>query len=100
MFLLKNFIIAFGYILDIGCNILWWTIVINSLISWVNPDPYNPIVTFLRRITEPILTPIRKILPFPLKMPVDFSPLVAILLIMFLQRFIGMTLLHIVYKLS
>ncbi|MDD5194993.1 MAG: YggT family protein [Candidatus Omnitrophica bacterium] len=70
------------------------------MISWVNPDPYNSIVVFLHRVTEPILGPIRKVLPMPLRMPIDFSPLVAILIIIFLQRFIGMTILHIAYGLG
>jgi YggT family protein len=99
MFVLKNFIIALGYVFDVVCSLLWWTIIINSLISWVNPDPYNPIVTFLRKVTEPILAPIRKILPYPLKMPIDFSPLIAILIIIFLQKFIGMTISSIAYRL-
>ena len=58
-----------------------WMIIIRALISWVNPDPYNPIVQFLQRITDPVLYQIRKRLGMG-SMGFDFSPIIAILLIM------------------
>jgi YggT family protein len=61
-----------------------WVIIIRALISWVNPDPYNRIVQILTRVTEPALRPIRKLVP-PDKIGVDLSPLIAILIIIFLQ---------------
>jgi YggT family protein len=63
-----------------------WVIIIAALISWVGPDPYNPIVRFLRSATEPILRPIRrKIGVFG---GVDISPLIVIIAILFLKSFI------------
>ncbi|MFZ1057833.1 MAG: hypothetical protein A3G97_06200 [Candidatus Rokubacteria bacterium RIFCSPLOWO2_12_FULL_69_21] len=62
-----------------------WVIIAAALISWVNPDPYNPIVQFLRRVTEPVLRPIRNVLA-RYQAGLDFSPLVAILIIQFIQR--------------
>jgi len=62
-----------------------WVIIAAALISWVNPDPYNPIVQFLRRVTEPVLHPIRNVLA-RYQAGLDFSPLVAILIIQFIQR--------------
>ena len=63
-----------------------WAIIIRALISWVNPDPWNPIVQFLQRITEPVLGPIRRRLPTR-QLGLDLSPLVAVLAILFLQSF-------------
>lgn len=66
--------------------ILWaymWVIIIRALVSWVNPDPWNPIVQFLDRATEPVLSPIRRTLGR--RMGIDLSPILAILIIVFLQ---------------
>ena len=69
--------------------LLWaymWAIIIRALLSWVNPDPWNPIVQFLQRITEPVLGPIRHRLPTR-QLGLDLSPLLAVLAIYFLQLF-------------
>ncbi|MBU2103092.1 MAG: YggT family protein [Candidatus Omnitrophota bacterium] len=100
MFILRNFLIALANVSSIVFDIIWWILIINSLISWVNPDPHNPIVQFLRTVTNPILEPIRRVLPYRLKMPIDFSPLIAILIIMFLKQFLGMTLVSIASHLA
>jgi len=63
-----------------------WLIIITALISWVSPDPRNPIVRFLYRATEPILRPFRRILPPSRTGGIDFSPLLVILLIFFIKR--------------
>jgi YggT family protein len=55
-----------------------WIIIARALISWVSPDPFNPIVRFLYRATEPVLRPIRRRMPM-MQMGLDLSPLVAIL---------------------
>ncbi len=68
-------------------DIYSWIIIAAALISWVSPDPYNPIVQFLRRATEPVLRPIRRLLS-PYQAGLDFSPLVAILIIQFVERVI------------
>jgi len=62
-----------------------WVIIAAALISFVNPDPYNPVVQILRRVTEPVLRPIRNVLA-RYQTGLDFSPLVAILIIQFIQR--------------
>lgn len=85
MFIFGNFIEALAFLINIGLTLLWWIILFRALISWVNPDPFNPIVQFLRRVTDPILSPIQRFMP---PMPLDISPLIACLLIMFLQRFL------------
>lgn len=84
MFVLGNIIVGIAKVLDVLLNIYMWVIIIRALISWVNPDPYNPIVQFLQRSTEPVLRPLRKLAP-PYRLGIDLSPLIAILIIMFLQ---------------
>jgi YggT family protein len=68
-----------------------WVVIIAALLSWVNPDPYNPIVQFLRKITEPVLYPIRRAMG-GYGLGIDLSPLVVILVIIFLQQFLVHTL--------
>jgi len=92
MFVLGNFIVAIAQIIGVILTILTWIIIIRALISWVNPDPYNPIVQFLYRVTEPILMPIRRILPA--MGGFDLSPIVALVGIMFIRSFVVRTLIE------
>ncbi len=78
MFVLSNFLVAIAEVLKVVLEAAKWLILIRALISWVNPDPFNPIVQFLQRVTEPILAPIRRLLP---QMPIDISPLIAFLIL-------------------
>jgi YggT family protein len=84
MFVIGNIILGIAKVLDVALTIYMWVIIIRALISWVNPDPYNPIVQFLHRVTEPVLRPLRKLAP-PWKLGIDVSPLIAILIIYFLD---------------
>lgn len=94
MFVMKNLIFAVATILDYVLLAYMWILVIRALLSWVNPDPYNPIVRALYSITEPVLSFLRR--KFPLMAgTIDFSPLVAILVIVFLQRFLVKTLIDV-----
>jgi YggT family protein len=99
MFVLSNFLVAFANILSMVLTILYWLIVIRALLSWVNPDPYNPIVQMLYKTTEPILYPIRKILPFSLKFGLDISPIIAFLIIVFLKSFLITTIIDLAIRL-
>lgn len=72
-----------AHVLDWVLTLYMYVIIARALISWVNPDPWNPIVRFLERATEPVLSPIRRTLGW--RMGIDLSPIVAILLIVFLQ---------------
>ena len=67
-------------------------LVARALISWVNPDPYNPIVRFLHSVTEPLLYRVRKAMPFTYSSGIDFSPILVMLAIIFLQNFLVQTL--------
>lgn len=95
MFVLSNFIRALASIVDIVLSIFYWLIIIRALISWVNPDPYNAVVQFLYRTTEPILYPIRRMLP---PMGIDVSPIIAFLIIIFLKGFVVATLIDMSYR--
>jgi YggT family protein len=98
MFVLSNFLVAMARVLDVVLTFMYWLILIRAVISWVNPDPYNSIVQFLYKTTEPILYPIRKILPFSLKFGIDISPIIAFLTIMFLKSFLVSTILDLAAK--
>jgi YggT family protein len=84
MFIAGNVLEGIATILGWVLEIYMWVIIIRALISWVNPDPWNPIVQFLQRATDPVLYQIRKRLGMG-SMGFDFSPIIAILLIWFLQ---------------
>ncbi|MFQ5846884.1 MAG: YggT family protein [Candidatus Methylomirabilales bacterium] len=86
MFILANLLSAIAQLLGIALNIYMWIIIIRAIVSWVNPDPYNPIVQFLYRSTEPVLRPVRRALP--VAWGIDFSPVVVILAIIFLDQFL------------
>lgn len=91
MFVAKNLIVAFARILDIVLTGYMWILIVRALLSWVSPDPYNPIVRALYSITEPLLSFLRR--KFPLMAgSIDFSPMIAILGILFLQHFLVRTL--------
>ncbi|MBU1871916.1 MAG: YggT family protein [Candidatus Omnitrophica bacterium] len=99
MFILSNFLLAFARVLEIILTIMYWLILIRALISWVNPDPHNPVVQFLYKTTEPILCPIRKLLPMDFRFGVDISPIIAFLAIWFLRSFLVKTLIDISLRL-
>ena len=89
-----------GYFLGALANIIYyvlfiymWIIIIRAVLSWVSPDPYNPIVRFIHNITEPVLYQIRRRLPVSFG-GIDLSPIIVFLIIMFLQSFVVRSLLH------
>jgi YggT family protein len=86
MFVFGNLFTAIGYILDTILTIYMWMIIISALLSWINPDPYNPIVRFLYSVTDPVLRPIRR--RIGISMGIDISPMIVILIIIFLKRFV------------
>ncbi|MDH4300447.1 MAG: YggT family protein [Nitrospira sp.] len=83
MFVMGNTLLGLATVLDYILTFYSWIVIARALISWVNPDPWNPIVQFLTRATEPVLAPIRRRLG--LGMGIDLSPLIAIAAIWFLQ---------------
>jgi YggT family protein len=93
MFVMGNLIVALAKILDLVLSLYVWVIIARAVISWVNADPYNPIVRFLYRATEPVLATIRRWVPFG-GMGIDVSPIIAILVIYFLQFFLVKTMIQ------
>ena len=90
MFVMSNVLQGLATVLDTVLWLYMWVIIARALISWVNPDPWNPIVQFLERVTEPVLAPIRRWIGW--RMGIDLSPIVAILIISFLQIAVVKTL--------
>jgi YggT family protein len=80
-----NIILGIADVLDWVLVAYMVVIGIRALISWVNPDPYNPIVQILHKLSEPVLKPLRKLVP-TYKMGIDLSPIIAFLIIIFLRR--------------
>jgi YggT family protein len=98
MFVVANLITAVAKVLEITLTILYWLILIRALLSWVNPDPFNPIVQFLYKTTEPFLNLVKKIFPFCFIGGIDISPVIAFLIIFFTQLFVVRTLMDIGYR--
>ncbi len=91
MFMLGNFIMALAKLIDFVLGAYIWIIIGRAVISWVNADPYNPIVRFLIQATEPLLQRIRRMLPLDMG-GIDLTPMVLILAVVFLQSFLVPTL--------
>ena len=91
MFVLGNLLGALATVLDIVLQMLLIVIFINALLSWVRPDPSNPIVMFLDRVSDLVCDPIRRLFPTTLS-GIDFAPFIAMLAIWFTRMFLVGTL--------
>ena len=98
MFILANFVNALAYVLDFILTVYMYILIARAILSWVNPDPYNPIVSFLYRATEPVLYRVRRVLPD--LGGLDLSPLLVLLAIFFLQKFVVSSLFEIANRLK
>lgn len=87
MFLLGNFLFAAAKLLNYALQIYMWIIIARAVLSWVSPDPYNPVVRFVHNVTEPVMGRIRKYLPVTFG-GIDLSPIIIFMIIMFLQEFV------------
>lgn len=92
MIILANFFEAIAIVLDYALTFYMWIVVAGAVLSWVSPDPYNPIVRFINTATEPVFYQIRKRLPVNFG-GLDISPIIVILAIIFLQAFVVKSLL-------
>ena len=81
-------IVALARIIDLAFSIYMFIVIARALVSWVNPDPYNPIVRFLHNATDPVLYRLRNMLPFLRAGSFDFSPIVLLLLLSVVQQLI------------
>ena len=87
MYMIGYFLMAVAKVFDIVLIFFMWVVVARAILSWVSPDPYNPIVRFIHNVTEPVLRPIR------MKLPVNFggldlSPIIVFLGVIFLRTFV------------
>lgn len=98
MVYLSYFLDAVANVLDIVLTLYMFIIIGRAVISWVNPDPYNPIVRFLTSATEPVLYRIRRMLPINVG-GIDFSPILVILAILFIQSFLVKSLAYLAVSL-
>ena len=93
MYIVGYLLIAVAKVVNIVLSCFMWIVVARAVLSWVNPDPYNPIVRFIHNVTEPVLYRIRRFLPVNFG-GIDFSPIIVILGIIFLQNFLIKSLLR------
>lgn len=88
MIIFSNTLSAIAIVVGSLLKIYFWVVVISALLSWVRPDPYNPIVRTLRTLTEPVYFRVRKLLPFTYASGIDFSPLIVLLTIELVDRIV------------
>ena len=86
MFVLANLFIALAGVLSAVLTLYFWVVIASVVVSWVNADPYNPLVRMVRNVTEPVYRPLRRVLPLYAG-GFDFTPIVVLLLIQFLEMF-------------
>ncbi|MCU0556064.1 MAG: YggT family protein [Desulfobacterales bacterium] len=99
MFIIGNLLIAVATIIDYVLLFFLWIVVARAVLSWVNPDPYNPIVRFINSVTEPVLYQIRRRLPVGFG-GIDLSPIIVFLVVIFLRKFLVDSLFRIATLLS
>jgi YggT family protein len=87
MFIIGNLLIAVATVIDYVLLFFMWIVVARAVLSWVNPDPYNPIVRFINSVTEPVLYQIRRRLPVSFG-GLDLSPIIVFLAVIFLRKFL------------
>lgn len=92
MFIVANFLQAVAMILNTVLTLYFWLVIVAAVLSWVNPDPYNPIVRFIYNLTEPVFYRIRKWVPFTFIGGIDLSPILVLLAIEFLKIFLVQTI--------
>jgi YggT family protein len=90
MFIVSNLLLALANVIHLALTLYMWLIIARAVVSWIQPNPYNQIVQFLYRATEPVLAPVRRMLPD--LGGLDISPVVVIFIIMFVDRFVVATL--------
>ncbi len=98
MFVASNVLMAVATVLGYALSLYMYVIIARALISWVSPDPWNPIVQFLDRATEPVLGPIRQWVGW--RPGMDLSPLIAILVIIFLQQAVVQSLTELALRIN
>ena len=86
MYIVGYFLMAVANVLNFVLLFFMWIVIARAILSWVNPDPYNPIVRFIHNVTEPVLYQVRKKIPINFG-GIDFSPIIVIIVVYFLRDF-------------
>lgn len=98
MGVLGEIILVFAQMVNMIITIYIYMVIARAIISWVNPDPYNPIVRFLHNATDPVLYRIRRLVPLNLG-GIDFSPIILLFGLYLLQRLVTVLLTRLAYSL-
>ena len=85
MFVISNLILAVGLALQAILNVYFWIVIAATIVSWFRVSPFHPVVRFLRSVTEPVFYRVRRLLPFVTFQGIDFSPLVVLVLLQFIE---------------
>lgn len=99
MIVISTLLEAIAQILHMVINIYIWVVIIAALITWVRPDPYNPIVQTLFRLTEPVYAFIRRYIPTVIG-GIDLAPLIVIIALQFIDLFLVKLLFQIAYSIQ
>lgn len=97
MAVLRELILAIAQIVDLAFSIYIFIVIARALVSWVSPDPYNPIVRFLHSATDPVLSRIQRLLPLQFG-GIDFSPVVLLIGLAFVERIVKALLISLAYR--
>ena len=97
MFVLGNLIGAIATVLDVLLNALSIILIVNALLSWVRPDPSNPIVRFLDQVSDAVCDPVRRLMPTVIG-GLDLAPMIVLIAIMFLRQFLVSTLRELAFR--
>jgi len=92
LFVAGDFLVAAAKILNMLLELYMWVVIIRALLSWVRPDPYNPIVRFINNLVDPISNRLARMIPTRIG-AVDIAPFILILIILFVQKFLVQVLL-------
>lgn len=100
MELMGSLVQAAAFVVGTVLDIYFWIVIVSALLSWVNPDPYNPIVRFLRGVTEPVFYKIRSWIPFAVVGGFDLSPIVVLLAIQVCKIIVVQNLVKLAFSMS
>ncbi len=93
MYIIGYLLMAIAKVLDLVLLLFMWIVIARAVLSWVNPDPFNPIVRFIHNVTEPVLYRVRAFIP-AIFGGIDFSPMIVLLGVIFLRSFVVSSLIR------
>lgn len=94
MILFSNALAAVASLIGFALKLYFWVVLLSAVLSWVRPDPYNPVVRVIRQLTEPVFFRVRKLLPFTYTSGIDFSPIIVLAAIELIDSVVIKTMLQ------